>query len=173
MHTIHFIFYFFQYIKFSKVAARWRGGFPSGSPVSSHSPKTCSQANWTYEQDTFYHISLYATWTEAQIYCREVYTDLASIRNSDEHQRVSDLVKFVRYVWIGLFLDVWEWSDQGSSSFRYWAMTQPLNLLKSDCVVMVMASAKCRKCKFQDLIFILFFYYSIFLKLMFIIAISV
>ncbi|KAL7851349.1 hypothetical protein AOLI_G00217050 [Acnodon oligacanthus] len=90
------------------------------------------------EQDTFHHISLYATWTEAQIYCRQGYTDLASIRNSDEHQRVSDLAKFVRYVWIGLFLDVWEWSDQGNSSFRYWAVTQPLNLFKSDCVVMVM-----------------------------------
>ncbi|XP_022535116.2 macrophage mannose receptor 1-like [Astyanax mexicanus] len=89
------------------------------------------------KQGSFILVSIYITWREALLYCRTKYTDLASIRNSTEHQQVSDLIKFVRYVWIGLFFDAWEWSDQGTSSFRYWGITQPQNLFQADCVAMI------------------------------------
>uniref|UniRef100_A0A671QJ84 C-type lectin domain-containing protein n=1 Tax=Sinocyclocheilus anshuiensis TaxID=1608454 RepID=A0A671QJ84_9TELE len=75
---------------------------------------------WIYE---------HLTWTEAQSYCREKYTDLASVRNETEHQKILNVTygnnhyndyKYVFYdVWIGLHRNRL-WSDQSNSSFTYW-----------------------------------------------------
>ncbi|XP_059189398.1 lectin-like [Centropristis striata] len=68
------------------------------------------------------------SWTEAQSYCREHHTDLASVRNEAENQKVQELVPGGGgFVWIGLFRDSWKWSDGSSSSFRYWRSGQPNN----------------------------------------------
>ena len=64
-------------------------------------------------------------WTEAQSYCREHHTDLASVRNMTENQKVADLVPARQSAWIGLFRDSWKWSDGSDSSFRYWSDGQP------------------------------------------------
>ncbi|KAI4886795.1 hypothetical protein NFI96_013288 [Prochilodus magdalenae] len=69
-------------------------------------------------------INVSKTWHEAQGYCREHYTDLASVRNQRENQQILDLARG-SYVWIGLFMDFWQLSDQSNSSFRYWAFMQP------------------------------------------------
>uniref|UniRef100_A0A8C2FCE9 C-type lectin domain-containing protein n=1 Tax=Cyprinus carpio TaxID=7962 RepID=A0A8C2FCE9_CYPCA len=65
---------------------------------------------WIYE---------YRTWTEAQSYCREKYTDLASVRNETEHQQILNVTLYRDYVWIGLYRNRL-WSDQSNSSFTYW-----------------------------------------------------
>ncbi|XP_076832308.1 macrophage mannose receptor 1-like [Brachyhypopomus gauderio] len=57
-------------------------------------------------------------WTEAQNYCREHHTDLASIRNQDENSRIASIVG-ASFVWIGLYRTR-TWSDHSNSSFRYW-----------------------------------------------------
>ncbi|KAL6481107.1 hypothetical protein MHYP_G00091870 [Metynnis hypsauchen] len=69
------------------------------------------------------------TWHEAQSYCRELYTDLVSVRNQTENQQILDLAKISinNSLWIGLFYDSWKWADQSASSFRYWASTEPDN----------------------------------------------
>uniref|UniRef100_A0A8C9STT9 C-type lectin domain-containing protein n=1 Tax=Scleropages formosus TaxID=113540 RepID=A0A8C9STT9_SCLFO len=70
-------------------------------------------------------IETYLTWREAQRYCRENYTDLASVRTQVDQQQMKSLVSST--VWIGLFRDPWQWSDQRNSSFRYWAPGKPDN----------------------------------------------
>lgn len=81
------------------------------------------------------------TWREAQLYCRERYTDLTSIQNPSDLSLVSSFHPDTDYIWLGLSGDTWYWSDQSSSLFRYWGSGQPLNmnLNYSNCVVMDMS----------------------------------
>ncbi|XDV38532.1 hypothetical protein PO909_007908, partial [Leuciscus waleckii] len=72
------------------------------------------------------------TWTEAQSYCREKYTDLASVRNETEHQQILNVTHyFSSYVWIGLHRNRL-WSDQSNSSFTYWLPYTPGVLAQPD-----------------------------------------
>ncbi|XP_039656971.1 macrophage mannose receptor 1-like [Perca fluviatilis] len=64
------------------------------------------------------------TWPEAQSYCRDRHTDLASVRNMAEHLKVKDAAEG-NWVWIGLFRDSWKWSDGSTSSFSSWKVGQP------------------------------------------------
>uniref|UniRef100_A0A671YZW6 C-type lectin domain-containing protein n=1 Tax=Sparus aurata TaxID=8175 RepID=A0A671YZW6_SPAAU len=102
----------------------------------------CENRYWSVCMDvrglnvTFVLIETLMTWTEAQSYCREHHTDLASVRNTAENQKIKDLVSAGYIVWIGLFRDSWKWSDGSSSSFRHWLQGQPDNLGgKEACVV--------------------------------------
>ncbi|KAL2078926.1 hypothetical protein ACEWY4_024670 [Coilia grayii] len=62
-------------------------------------------------------------WTDAQRYCREKHTDLASVRNQTENEQIGASGNV--HAWIGLFRDAWEWSDGSSSSFRHWGPGEP------------------------------------------------
>ncbi|XP_034721919.1 macrophage mannose receptor 1-like [Etheostoma cragini] len=75
------------------------------------------------------------TWTKAQNYCRANYTDLASVRNMADHQKIQLMMYGGANFWIGLFRDPWKWSDGSSSSFRFWKTGQPDNINgKQTCV---------------------------------------
>ncbi|XP_052395965.1 C-type mannose receptor 2-like isoform X1 [Carassius gibelio] len=65
-------------------------------------------------------------WTEAQKYCRENHTDLASVRNQTENEEIQKIIDQNRtssdqdkQVWIGLHR-LWVWSDNSSSTFTHW-----------------------------------------------------
>ncbi|XP_056599251.1 uncharacterized protein LOC130417612 isoform X3 [Triplophysa dalaica] len=73
-------------------------------------------------------------WTDAQSYCRQYHTDLATISSPEEQQQLYNLARNVSRVWIGLFSDPWQWSDQWSLFFRNWAAVQPST--SGDCVAM-------------------------------------
>ncbi|XP_051959871.1 C-type mannose receptor 2-like isoform X2 [Xyrauchen texanus] len=72
-------------------------------------------------------INEYKNWTEAQSYCREHHTDLISIRNEIENQKINSLLHIYGYYgWIGLYRTR-SWSDQSNSSFSNWKTGQPDN----------------------------------------------
>ncbi|KAI4798236.1 hypothetical protein KUCAC02_022194 [Chaenocephalus aceratus] len=91
----------------------------------------CSKRLWvicfdvTGPNATFVLIERYMNWTDAQSYCREHHTDLASVRNLTESQQIDDLLPEGDWCWIGLYRDSWKWSDGSNSSFKYWAENKP------------------------------------------------
>nr|XP_055035772.1 macrophage mannose receptor 1-like isoform X1 [Misgurnus anguillicaudatus]XP_055035773.1 macrophage mannose receptor 1-like isoform X1 [Misgurnus anguillicaudatus]XP_055035774.1 macrophage mannose receptor 1-like isoform X1 [Misgurnus anguillicaudatus] len=77
----------------------------------------------------------YKNWTEAQSYCREHHTDLVSIRNETENQKIQILWQNIGPAWIGLYRSR-SWSDQSNSSFSNWMPGQPDNAVGSEyCTV--------------------------------------
>ncbi|XP_033981495.1 secretory phospholipase A2 receptor-like isoform X2 [Trematomus bernacchii] len=97
---------------------------------------------------TFVLINSRMTWTEAQSYCREHHTDLASLRNQAENQQIVDLSIVTGYrTWIGLYRDSWKWSDGSNSSFKYWADNEP----KLSALKVCVAAAFDNSGKWEDL----------------------
>ncbi|XP_048826072.1 putative C-type lectin domain family 20 member A isoform X4 [Brienomyrus brachyistius] len=60
------------------------------------------------------------SWPDAQSYCRQSYTDLATVRNKEDNDLLHKMVPNGTQAWIGLFRDTWGWSDLSNSSFRNW-----------------------------------------------------
>ena len=89
-------------------------------------------------KDNFTLITDSKNWSDAQSYCREHHTDLASVRNETENQRVQSLVPSGAYAWIGLFRDDWKWSNRSNSAYTYWADSVPDNHNKEDCAKILM-----------------------------------
>ncbi|XP_013127263.1 C-type mannose receptor 2-like isoform X1 [Oreochromis niloticus] len=77
---------------------------------------------------TFVYINNPMTWANAQSYCRVHYTDLASVRNMTENQKIDNLVPGGVRVWIGLFRESWKWTDGSNYSFTYWKTKEPNNM---------------------------------------------
>uniref|UniRef100_A0A671XGM8 C-type lectin domain-containing protein n=1 Tax=Sparus aurata TaxID=8175 RepID=A0A671XGM8_SPAAU len=82
------------------------------------------------------------TWEEAQRYCREHYTDLATVYDMNDTQRLNDSVN-TGEAWIGLHSNirqenrVWHWSLPGVEVTKYfWAQQEPNDNDGTDnCVV--------------------------------------
>lgn len=92
----------------------------------------------------YHHVKSPKTWAEAQKYCREVYTDLATVGNQHEVKRLQSSVQDNgRFAWIGLFDDIsWKWT-MGDADFNpnedysNWKINQPDHIdSKQSCVVM-------------------------------------
>ncbi|XP_073726501.1 uncharacterized protein [Misgurnus anguillicaudatus] len=67
------------------------------------------------------------TWHDAQIYCRQHYTDLAIIQSQTDNDALNVVTPNDDTVWIGMFRDSWKWSD-GTNVSAYpinWASTDP------------------------------------------------
>ncbi|XP_051729869.1 macrophage mannose receptor 1-like [Ctenopharyngodon idella] len=112
------------------------GYFNNGVWLSS----SCSSLNHLvcYSGSTGYvRVETFKNWTDAQSYCRQHHIDLPTIHNAQELNQIKSIVPYYSWVWIGLFLDSWEWSDKWSLFFRYWAVGQPSQSSGSgDCVSM-------------------------------------
>ncbi|KAF5891481.1 macrophage mannose receptor 1-like isoform X1, partial [Clarias magur] len=86
------------------------------------------------------------TWSEAQTYCREKYTDLASINNMDEMMKLNTTLKMetANQAWIGLQrgnTGRWQWSlahqtfYRDGDTYRNWQDKQPDNYMGTECCV--------------------------------------
>uniref|UniRef100_A0A3P9CAU9 C-type lectin domain-containing protein n=1 Tax=Maylandia zebra TaxID=106582 RepID=A0A3P9CAU9_9CICH len=59
-------------------------------------------------------------WREAQSYCRENHTDLASGAEQLKEAVSTFKSSHKPRSWIGLFRDTWRWSDGSNYSYRHW-----------------------------------------------------
>ncbi|XP_017538256.1 macrophage mannose receptor 1-like [Pygocentrus nattereri] len=91
---------------------------------------------WTPQ---FHVVEENKTWTDAQNYCRETFTDLATIENQEHMNAVKAvLTAAAGNAWIGLRrkinADSWIWSDGSNSSYRDWDTREPNNGVGDYCV---------------------------------------
>uniref|UniRef100_A0A8C1RB77 C-type lectin domain-containing protein n=2 Tax=Cyprinus carpio TaxID=7962 RepID=A0A8C1RB77_CYPCA len=66
--------------------------------------------------------------TEAQNYCRQNHTDLASVRNESENNQIQNIINqsltSPNQAWIGLYSS-WVWSDNSNFIFKHWKTDEP------------------------------------------------
>ncbi|KAJ8400272.1 hypothetical protein AAFF_G00399660 [Aldrovandia affinis] len=76
-------------------------------------------------------------WSEAQKYCRDKHSDLATVTNQEENTALrKQAPDTVPEFWIGLFNDPWTWIDGSSLTFQKWESTEPDNGQSlEECVV--------------------------------------
>lgn len=78
----------------------------------------------------FHYVGLKRTWAEAQRYCREKFSDLATIQSSGNLTEARTAAGSAN-IWIGLFNGTWKWSqaeeqdDSPSTWFTNWNIFEP------------------------------------------------
>uniref|UniRef100_A0A8C8GQH5 C-type lectin domain-containing protein n=1 Tax=Oncorhynchus tshawytscha TaxID=74940 RepID=A0A8C8GQH5_ONCTS len=91
----------------------------------------------------FHFVNINKTWTEAQSYCRQNHTDLASIDDMADMNRLNNTVQaelLTEPAWIGLSKTSWRWSagDTELEPVVFWEQGQPDNRNNNEsCVWML------------------------------------
>uniref|UniRef100_A0A3Q3ETC7 C-type lectin domain-containing protein n=1 Tax=Labrus bergylta TaxID=56723 RepID=A0A3Q3ETC7_9LABR len=109
-----------------------------------------------YMHRQFHYINLKMTWADAQHYCRDKYTDLATIESVSDISRLNR--PGISKAWIGLHDDPeawkmtmgnetisWRWSTTGVTSktgYYSWQINQPDNGPRAESCVQATADGK-------------------------------
>ncbi|XP_051259609.1 lymphocyte antigen 75-like [Dicentrarchus labrax] len=93
----------------------------------------CCNKSAENTSSSFIFVNESKTWKAAQSYCRQHYTDLASVRNQSENDLMKDKVPSGHQMWIGLYRDTWSWSDGSVHSFTNWAPSSPSISTEHSC----------------------------------------
>ncbi|XP_047194796.1 C-type mannose receptor 2-like isoform X2 [Hippoglossus stenolepis] len=93
--------------------------------------------NGTLEDSDFVLVNTATNWSEAQRHCREHFTDLVTVRNNADNDKIHKLIKPLGPAWIGLYRDPQiYWSDRSNYSFSSWYQgLHPLGSMKVVCGV--------------------------------------
>ena len=81
----------------------------------------------------YHYVKQLKTWAEAQSYCREKFTDLATVENQDDNDRLQSLLEDGgKKSWIGFCDDLkeWKWALENAdfnNEFRNWRNKEPNN----------------------------------------------
>ncbi|XP_053086933.1 C-type mannose receptor 2-like [Pangasianodon hypophthalmus] len=103
-------------------------------PCTEIKPSVCFDDRNT-DNNRYIYIPDLMTWREAQSYCRQHHTDLASARNETENSLIKAMV--FGETWFGLFRDSWKWSDQTNFTTITWAPGEPDNYQGNEnCVLL-------------------------------------
>uniref|UniRef100_A0A3B4CKL6 C-type lectin domain-containing protein n=1 Tax=Pygocentrus nattereri TaxID=42514 RepID=A0A3B4CKL6_PYGNA len=98
-----------------------------------------STALWTLSfcgTRQFHVVNQDKNWTDAQKYCRENFTDLATIESQEEMNALLAVLKRkTGYFWIGLRQkeNCWTWSDGSKFSYSKWNSGEPNNDGTDNC----------------------------------------
>ncbi|XP_026990709.1 macrophage mannose receptor 1 [Tachysurus fulvidraco] len=80
---------------------------------------------------SYFVISTSMAFNNAQSYCRQHYTDLASPTTIEENTILKQTV--TTSVWFGLSRDTWKWSDQSTFSTFSWVTGKPNSAGSANC----------------------------------------
>ena len=91
----------------------------------------------------YHHVKIPKTWAEAQRYCREMYSDLATVDHRYENDRLLRATQDNgKFAWIGLYDDwSWKWSlgdaeFKATEDYSNWKQHEPDNKGSNEsCVV--------------------------------------
>ncbi|KAI5103678.1 C-type mannose receptor 2-like, partial [Silurus meridionalis] len=129
------------------------------SPCSKLLPFVCYNA--TKSTGQYIYFSSLKNWSDAQSYCRQYHTDLASAKTSTENSIIKAMIS--DDTWFGLFRDSWKWSDGTIFTSIPMMPGQPDNLLKNEnCMALTNSEASdelcsdikpffCYSCEFHSL----------------------
>lgn len=84
----------------------------------------------------YHYVETLKTWAEAQNYCREAFTDLATVSSKDDNDMLLSILRVPAQVaWIGLYDDLtrWKWTMSNAdfdndTDYSNWRTNEPNNL---------------------------------------------